>query len=64
MPGQGRQVEALLPVGDAAEQGLLLVHAGVLRVPREEVGAVHLPGERGSPSPVVTCAASKGRKHP
>lgn len=56
MPGQRRQVVPLLPGGDAAQQVLLLLHAGVLRVPREEVGAIDLTGEHGSSSPTINCA--------
>lgn len=56
MPGQGRQVVPLLAVGDAAQQGFLLFHTGMLRVPREEVGAIYLPSEYRSSFPTISCA--------
>ena len=56
MPSQRRQVIALLVLGHTAEEVLLLLDAGVLGVPREEVGAVDLPREDGRSCPVITCA--------
>lgn len=61
VPGQGGQVIALLPIGDAAQEVFLLLHAGVPCVPREEVGAVHLACEHGGTSPTIACAVREGK---